>query len=691
MKNEMKYYVALDLGSDSMAAYFEQKDMAKGEMVDLQAYGRQLLGRAPELILESGTPSPRLRTRIALEHNRQPADLSTEHAKLDFVDGTGSRLPGYDQSLLSYFYSSDEALGRSLIPNPKIPFQQGARRTIPQVDTTCGSGKVQHTPAKLLKHLIVQVLRNFVLRSPQLRDVAPPEIHLILTMPNVYSLVHVDELCRFVRKHVDVGEVDYVYESDAVAYIFIDAPKGTGTKAMEDFKELMIKRPRQDVLRIATLDIGRGTTDLSMVQIEDPPAGGNNKRHFVLARTGKTDGGNRLSYIFAQYYEDVISGVLAGHGRKPPFSLLYGEATLGSVQALALADLERLIEEIKCNIGEKYRLTITREEQQQWIEPLVARILKELDPGWREGVVDPGLEGLHVELLEALVLPEQLRRATLSWLVSMEGIKKTLSNTRSGGDVSTEHLRRVARLEREIEDYVTDNVVRLVERLREMVEIKEKRMDPGGHQPCGKKIFDRECTFVMIAGQASQFGPIRAKVRDRFGRYKMPAKNLHFLNRVEAKEACCRGAVHYHRARVQRANPNELHGSYGFLNAAPTSEADRFKAADMQKLANGGADTVSFMAETQAWLVYSSRPPIPEGEPPKLEDGATAVIRDFEGDRFRIMYDPERLRFEINDERVDALKTYGNADESVYPKIWPEVVMPASDSSLRASARKAVW
>ena len=48
------------------------------------------------------------------------------------------------------------------MPNPKIPFQYGSQKIIPEVKDTAGR-RVQHEPEQLLQHITLQIVSNFVL------------------------------------------------------------------------------------------------------------------------------------------------------------------------------------------------------------------------------------------------------------------------------------------------------------------------------------------------------------------------------------------------------------------------------------------------------------------------------------------------------------------------------------------------
>jgi hypothetical protein len=678
MPPEIQYYVALDLGSESIAAYYESRRTNAEGMIRLQVHAAELLGHdSPDLLPENGKPSPRLRTRIGLEDGRQPHPLPISHALLDFLDSEGRRLDGYDESLFSYFYLPDQEFSRTILPNPKIPFQEGGAGVIPQVAAMGSSEPVQHPPEQLLAHLTVQVLRNLVLRSPELRRVDPKEIHLVLTVPNVYSLVHVKDLVDFIKANSGVGGVSFLYESDAVSYLLLDAPRGGGLEDLETFKQRLRGRKNQQALRIATIDVGRGTTDLSLVEIQEPLrsskaadgaayTGSDQRQHFVFARTGKSDGGNRLSYIFAEYYEEVVRQVFASQKGTPPFSFLKVKGTVGALQAFALAALEDLIEEIKIHMTQDYRLTLSQTKQLELVEAVVQRLMHSLDPSWDStgNPSDPKLSELYTELRRNLILPAELPRNLRGWFSSIRRSAKR----QAGGSAREE---RLVRLREDLESYVHRNVVHLIDELADMA---KKREGLGKR----KETLDKDNTFVVVAGQASQFEPVANAIREHLAKeYDLPKENIHSLRNANAKEACCRGAVHFLRAKVNLANPEELHGVYGFLNAAPTNEEDTFKPADMSLIRSGGECTVTFNAFSEFWLIFSPRVEVGPGRLPQLHDGTTAMIRSFEGSRFRIRYDPDRLALYVNDEEVRVLATFGNINESIYPKIWPEVLRPS--------------
>jgi hypothetical protein len=494
-------------------------------------------------------------------------------------------------------------------------------------------------------------------------------------VPNVYSLVHVKNLIDFIKANAGIGEVSFLYESDAVAYLLLDAPRVGGDKAFEAFKLRLRARKDQQTLRIATIDIGRGTTDLSLVEIKKPaqsamdadgeaPKEKNRRQHFVFARTGKSDGGNRLSYILAEYYEEVVRQVFTLHQKEPPFSFLEVKASVGTLQAFALAALERLIESVKRHFTKDLRLTLSGPKQMEFIDPIVDLLLRGLDVSWGSGnPVAPGLPELHAELKRDLVLPAKLPRSMHSWFFSIPWVKRAQGSRHSRQE-------RLLRFAQALESYVDSNVVQLIDELADMAKRRERLSSR-------KDTLDKAQTFVVVAGQASQFAPIEYAIRQHLGKkYDLPKENVHFLQNSDAKEACCRGAVHFLRSKASLMNAEELHGVYGFLNTTPSGKDDIFQAAEMSLIRSGGECTVAFQEHSEFWLIFSPRVEVGQDRSPQLHDGTTAVIRSFEGSRFKVRYDPDRLALYVNDEEIRELATYGNVDESIYPKIWPEVLRP---------------
>jgi hypothetical protein len=301
--------------------------------------------------------------------------------------------------------------------------------------------------------------------------------------------------------------------------------------------------------------------------------------------------------------------------------------------------------------------------------------MRGLDPSWdgAKNSADRDLLKLHERLRRDLVLPEKLPRKLRGWFLSWLHSFRRSSKGLGGSSVDEEKL---LSLRNEIENYVRHNAVDLLDELADMATRREDIA--AGREGHGRRkdIIDKDKTFVVVAGQASQFAPVAYAIREHLAReYDLPFENVHFLRSTDAKEACCRGAVHFLRSLVNLANPGELHGVYGFLNAAANEQANAFKAADMAAIRAGGACTVTFKYGAQYWLIFSPRIEVKTGLSPRLFDGKTAIISGFEGYQFNLRYEPDLMALFVNEQEVQ-LATYGGVNESIYPKTWPEVLKP---------------
>ncbi len=428
--NEIEYFVGLDLGSETIAAYCEWVGKGSGprQMIELQAHAKKLMLDStldPLCLLDttrSGPPrrSCRLRTRFELRQYVQPKCLPDSHARLDLFTPSDA----HQQCLFIYFAADGHSfIGvEMLLPNPKLMFQAGSTDVFPKVRAKTPSGNsgtdeyVELEPLQVIQHLTTQVVRNFVLQSPELQGGDPCKVHLTVTVPNVYSPVHLEPLKRFLEQHTGVREVDTVYEADAIAH-YVMRPFAGGDNV--EFHTALSAKP---IKRIVTIDVGRGTTDLSHIEFHPSDIKGGYQEAEILARTGKTDGGNALSYIFAEYYDAQLRRAFRMYGamiaaEKPPFgfcNLRSGDKSVNQIQALALNDLEKLIDAVKPTITERYEVQLPEDEQRKWIRKIGENILQSIDPNWNQTTAVSGnpqsvpyMDFLRV-LEDALVLPRRL-------------------------------------------------------------------------------------------------------------------------------------------------------------------------------------------------------------------------------------------------------------------------------------------
>ncbi len=710
-KTLFKYYVSLDLGSASTAAFFQavggQEDTR--EMVRLQAYARELLGEEPRYYTSGGTISSRLQTRFVFNEFRQPAPLPVDHALLDFVDDRGMRRYEEDEdgnvyeyyereSIFQYFQPRfrNEELTERRMPNPKIPFQMGGREVIIPLGLKDAPSYERHRyePAELIKHMTLQILRNFVLRSPELREIyqrEPEQIHLTLTVPNVYSLTHAQDIVTFVRDHLDVGAVDFLFESDAVAYAFLShnletTPDATRLKILGKLGDL-----RDQERRLITIDIGRGTTDLSLIRLlpkeSDDPVIGPKTWHCVLARTGRSDGGNKLSYLFARYYDARLKEEAAWFreqtGRELPFDFLNTgseEGLVGAFQRVAIDALEQLIEDVKKNMEPGYKVMLKEAQQAEHIRALTKHLLAAIDPQWEADNADKA-DAIYQHLTEVLTLPEGKALAPRIQ-VSPKDLLKGFRFLRRGMrlDEEPESLTPLDELAQSIHQYVQDAIALFGELetiAREREDITDKRV----------RIFDPKNTFVLVAGQASQFLPLQHAIQSYCaGRGLM----TQFLEQDEAKEACCRGAVSYHLSRYHFENPDEIHGTYGFISEAASDRIRLVPTADLKagkpmrvQVDSAAIHTLIYLthpAEAQDILTkhkgYVAR--ISRFEPrygPLKEAGAEGEAAE-SGYYFEVVYIREQTELRINDQPVREIGNFGLLTQDIYEKVWPDILRP---------------
>jgi hypothetical protein len=169
-------------------------------------------------------------------------------------------------------------------------------------------------PLELMKNQICLVLENFVRCSEQLWDEEgqSPEWEdcvVILTVPNTYNPFHQRMLKRAVSLELGCA-VEIITESDAVVFYYRDTVKpGQGSYVDGSAERNFI-----------TLDIGKGTTDLTLMQLAyQEPSEAERKRlgfpdnfesvypHFqVLARTGRATGGAQMTFSLVEFFERLV-------------------------------------------------------------------------------------------------------------------------------------------------------------------------------------------------------------------------------------------------------------------------------------------------------------------------------------------------------------------------------------------------
>ncbi len=727
--DENTIFVALDLGSESMAAYYETT-RREGGMIKLQVedVAKKLLSggsgatESPQLLMEEiegrSKLSPRLWNRISFRDNAQPQEPEDDHATLCFVSSPSETttswevsLEQYEKSLFNFFHTAGGwPLFRRALPNPKILFQQQTTKILAsfKIKTTDG-GRVRLSPEMLIKHLTLQVLNNFVLNSPELKSLenySRQNIHLTITVPNVYSLSHAESIKEFVRRNAsDLAGVEVLSESDAVAYYALKLPDKNDPPALERFKQALRKeRERRKELCLVTIDVGKGTTDLSCILLREPSgtslrdrvlrrtAGNPDKqiRHSVQGKTGKSSGGSDLSYIFAKYYDnclrEAVENIQPGTSPNIPFGFLREPPLIGMAQPFdlqlkAVSKLEKLIERVKRSMTEDYEIDerlLSQDEQREMLKVVVDQMLESLVPEWtkksEEEMIHTSYWPLRELVINSLVLPPKLEKSGRISLGKLSSWLKRITSPSGGkpAQVTAATMPRPSRLtadlKRDLEKYVSENVDDLLDNLKNLVKEHQAVSKDRGN-------IDRSA-FVVVSGQASQFRPLRASIKLKCKDMGIEDERMLLMEGIASKEACCKGVVNFWADSMLLTNPRELHGTYGCMGG------EGFKAFDMRKIKNGGSHTISFRVEGRYYVIFTPRSyeeVLKDPDPPTLGDDATALIDVFiKQSEFTIEYDPDRLELKINGKRL-TISSFGDVGEEIYKKVWPEILEPHKD------------
>jgi hypothetical protein len=685
-------YVSLDLGSESMAAYYSDA-LGRGDMIRLQQSADKLLdtrglaGLEIDYLREEvpggngyGPVSPRMWNRVSLKGTRpQPQEIPEAHAWLRFLDN-GQSNNNYQESIFNLFHNIGvwpPAAG--VLPNPKILFQYQAEDILPKMEAK-GGGFYNLSPLMLIKHLSLQIIINFVLDSEELRRYDRKDIHLTITVPNIYSLTHSENIRRFVREAVGVGEVEIISESDAVAYYVLSGQDPEKDPPdLYNFKgKLTESLTRKKRVCIVSIDVGKGTTDLSCILKEEPRKHkykgeaedmDMRQRHTVQGKTGKSSGGNYLNYIFAEHYDKRLKEVAAQLEAATGVNIQFGflnEATNKEPQSKTVFALVNLIEQVKRHMTEEYEIDeqgFPPERERELLRAVADELLNAHDPTTPPEAIER-YENFRRMFADALMLPRRLGES--GWRTVLPLRRRKYDPTALDGP-SPHPTPLTKELKRRIENYVKENVDEMLNNLKGLV----REHEPGASS---RAEIDRGA-FVVVSGQGSQFRPLRRAIERKCDRMHIRKSHRHMMRGVDSKVACCKGVVNFRLENVLHINQKELHGTYGCLAHGVRPKLEQFKPFEMADIKNGGSSTISFVTPTTYYIVFTPRP-LSEVKktPPKKNDGSTAVIAVFEKTReFTIHYDRDRLELKVNDKLLE-LKTFGSVDGSIYPKVWPEVL-----------------
>lgn len=552
------------------------------------------------------------------------------------------------------------------------------------------------------------------------------DVELILTVPNVYSLPHAEAIREFVHDHTNLRRVHIVHESDAIAY-YASGLAGALRRTVEELyqfgnsaeRELFARLIRtafqtdpQAGVYVVTVDIGRGSADLSLVHLAWLES---QHQYHVLARTGSNKAGNHLSYILAQYYSAQLRAAYQLAGLTESAQLaphLWDFCTLSEYlraldpqQGLALDLLLKLIDLVKQAVDENYcidgRLCSL---EAQWrlaseIADCVVTYLGQVTGAQAELLGAPDSSermALRDALAEALLLPvgrplgrgdpTKFAGAGASWAAGVLPRGAARGGSRAARRGGGRPLRPVVldlaawqRLGEELRDLAEDSPYAL---LRDL----DKSARSSAHSAAGEAEgailatsgMTRDNTLVVLAGQASQFRPLQAKLRlacqEVFG---CPEDHILALSGREAKEACCWGALSFVLQRPLHIGAAALHGTYGFLDTGP----EGFVPVNMAALNAGRSCTVTFRYPGFRHLVYTPRAVETIEE---LGRDYTPIL-GFAEQIFEVVRTPEGLLVNGREVRLP-VEGQPATDEDLLAKLWPEQM----GSSANVSRKRAL-
>lgn len=687
------YYVGVDLGSETIAAYYERHGLgpSRSELIALQEHADLLVGDAANHLEEpapgGGTrKSRRMRTRIGLINQRQPETLPPGHARLGFFQAGHGSLRDYKHSIFRFFVrkNDDPLLVGRLIPNPKVLFQVGGAGCLPKPEaighTVTSPRYVDLSADRLIHHLLVQLIRNLVLASPQLKAASPDQINLVVSIPNVYSLAHRQSIRNCLTTFLDVPDVKVMYESDAVAYFLLGCDdEDTELIKFREFREgLQPGKP----FRLLTIDIGCGTTDLSLLELGEGNASGSSGWHQVLARTGRTDGGSRLTYLLVRHYNEQLRAAFGAYGEAlgvttPPFDFCHvAPEEVGPVpQMRALRHLETLAECVKRSIDADFRVHLPLKEQAALACKVIDAVLRalELTPEQRSS-------GAYSELRRYLtyaltIHPELPSRDEPAGLTGLTRFLRMGNRKQESQEVLTIPSRKsLAQLRAEVEAYVRANVESLIKDLITSAAVQAKG-SPLARRMAHRGLGDPRCTFAVVAGRASHFLPMRHAVEEALGEYQLPESQICFLSGDHAKDACCRGAVYFSMSGNEIRGEDDLFGTYA-LRDRVSMGVPKLEILATKALNQGESCEVPAGAKARLrHLVFTPRVLLPGEAGEFLRETTFANLATFSGDALTVEYRRTEGRLVVNGRPV-RVATFGDLDPNVYERLWPAVLLP---------------
>jgi len=586
------FRISLDLGSDSTVAYVAVPGENEYKQIDLQYFLRALAADPDLLRDKNGRQSHRLKSRYAVNALYQsPEELVTrEHPQYGYVEvlpkehphtslidvdryivnamASGSKVDLARNSSRCFFKFIDDTSApfpsRVLLPNAKLIFQSGIGLERPyEVMANNHADWIRLHPVEIIKNQVCLILENFIRAHPDVRDESnrPPkwsDCVVVLTVPNTYSPFHREVLANSVGEALGC-EVQTITDSDAVVFYYITKVQpdtGLSGKEMQGMEQ-----------KFLTIDIGKGTTDLTLMAVNHKEASADEKANrglhsaasaimkhvFVDARTGRASGGAKMTFILAKFFESLIDlnlrrtlesftnlsdeeiGRLKDLHRSPLRLTTRSTAQIpeDSAQSRRLLEFERICDSYKRELdltssGIVFPDTGPRPESQE-IAEYIALITVDQASAIHDVLLTIGQRTqIYSAVAEAIEHPNRLRD-----LASQSPDSKALapagrrSHHRTQDPFVTKMDEIWKQLQREVEEYVHENLDQVLIELAQAhvhgndnIEFDDAAQalsfmmgtmtgikHGDGYRPKHVR------THLILAGQGSQFKPLKNRLR----------------------------------------------------------------------------------------------------------------------------------------------------------------------------------
>ncbi|MDX2066008.1 MAG: hypothetical protein SFX74_09725 [Fimbriimonadaceae bacterium] len=576
-------------------------------------------------------------------------------------------------------------------------------------------------PGEIIKNQLCLILENFVRQNPLLcPNGIPPrwdECEVILTVPNTYSPLHREQLQAMIGETLGTT-VRTITESDAVVFAYYNEYQPNLGLTREE---------RQSTVQYyVTIDIGRGTTDLSQVMLwmqrpVDQPHGNLRLHQRVLGRSGRASGGARMTHELVTYFERLTDLVLADLDPlidRSPVRFTTASPAIGGAlrQTQFFTALEELADWHKAHLDLARNLPV--------FQPLddAVSVAAGILSDYVASAVPTHRTEISARLGRLLTHPmgDWRQTATPALLAKLR--------------------QEDARLAARVSEYVSENVDEVLKDLarsvnadnaegvfvRNAVEALRLLTDPARFRAQHPELSHFESrTHVVVAGQASRFRPLRRRLNEvlrqaGYGELQTavdpsgpapepprrgllarlltpkspvsgPRPHQNYAIELPAaalKTSCARGAIEWRRAEPLMLNPTHEHGQFAAMEAdggvPEFADMDRFNADRRWTFGeNSGVDVARNVyyfpaagapeTDSAGWRKYVST----YGSLIATTDATSMVTIGYALDgRFHgiQVFDGHRYR------KIGA-HMYGVRDEKdLYPLLWP-AVLPDDEGS----------